>query len=99
MFIFLMFVVATAQASAARRRRRMLEEEAPRGAALAQRGAGGEPPSPVAGMPFGGLCEQMLMPGAGWTRTLEYDERTGEWFEPEAQPSPGPPTAEPEPSP
>src|SRR5215218_4053160 len=99
MFLFLMFVVATAQASATRRRRRMLEEEARRREELARQGGGGEPPSPFAGMPFGSLLEQMLTPGAGWTRTLEYDERTGEWVEPQPQASQGPPDAEATPSP
>jgi transitional endoplasmic reticulum ATPase len=85
LFFFLMVAVSLAQASA-RRRRRLAEREAARRAAM------GDAPSPFAGMPFGGLFEQMLMPGGAWTRSLEYDERTGQWVEvdPPSEPEPTP---------
>src|SRR4051812_48776685 len=93
LFFALMFAAAMAQASAARRRRRMIEEERRRRAELARRGGAGAPPSPFAGLPFGGLLEQMLTPGAGWTRTLEYDEQTGRWVNSAPPPEPAEPEA------
>ena len=51
-------------------------------------------PSPFAGLPFGSLFEQMLLGGGGWTRSLEFDPRTGEWVDTsDAMPEP-PPEAE-----
>jgi transitional endoplasmic reticulum ATPase len=60
------------------RRRRMLEEQRRR--ELERRPHDGEA-SPFTGVPFGGLLEAMLGGTGGWTRTLEYDERTGRWVE------------------
>ena len=70
--------------SRANRRRRMLEEQRRR--ELERRRSGGAP-SPFEGMPFGGLLEAMMGGAGGWTRTLEYDERTGRWVEVQEQPS------------
>src|SRR5829696_6764333 len=38
-------------------------------------------PSPFAGLPFGSLLEQMMFGGGGWTRSLAFDPRTGEWVD------------------
>jgi hypothetical protein len=38
-------------------------------------------PSPFAGLPFGSLFEQMMFGGGDWTRSLEFDPRTGEWID------------------
>jgi transitional endoplasmic reticulum ATPase len=80
--------ISNAMRRAARRRREM-EELARR---EAQEG-GGAPASPFAGMPFGSLFEQMMGGAGGWTRSLEYDPRTGEWVDttdavPEPEPEP-----------
>ena len=76
---FLLVLLSIASAiSRANRRRRMLEEQRRR--ELERRRSGGAP-SPFEGMPFGGLLEAMMGGAGGWTRTLEYDERTGRWVE------------------
>jgi transitional endoplasmic reticulum ATPase len=94
--LFLMlafFSMASAIARAGRRRRRMLEEQ--RMLELERRRReGGAGPSPFAGMPFGGLLEAMMGGAGGWTRTMEYDERTGQWVEVEPEPAGPPPEPE-----
>jgi transitional endoplasmic reticulum ATPase len=74
-FIFFSIVGAISRAA---RRRRMLEEQR-RLEFERQRRQGGA--SPFEGMPFGGLFDAMLGGAGGWTRTMEYDERTGRWVD------------------
>jgi transitional endoplasmic reticulum ATPase len=74
-FIFFSIVGAISRAG---RRRRMLEEQR-RLELERQRRAGGA--SPFEGMPFGGLFDAMLGGAGGWTRTMEYDQRTGRWVD------------------
>ena len=75
--MLMFFSIASAIGRAGRRRR----AEAERRRQELARQSGGGAPSPFAGMPFGGLFEAMLGGANGWTRTLEYDERTGQWVE------------------
>jgi transitional endoplasmic reticulum ATPase len=103
--LVLMFAIAGAMGRAARRRRAERDREL-REQQAALGGADDMGPSPFAGMPFGGLFEQMMRGGGGWTRALEYDPRTGEWVdvtdaEPEPQPAPEPehPESKPPPGP
>ncbi|WP_205698582.1 AAA family ATPase [Conexibacter sp. SYSU D00693] len=77
LFFLLMLMSMVRAISRIGRRRRELEEA--RRAAYEREQLGGGGGSPFAGMPFGGLFDAML--GGGWTRTLEYDERTGQWVE------------------
>jgi transitional endoplasmic reticulum ATPase len=79
LFLMVMFFSIASAMARASRRRRALEEARRR--EMARRAAGGETASPFAGMPFGGLFEAMLGGPSGWTRTMEYDERTGRWVE------------------
>jgi transitional endoplasmic reticulum ATPase len=94
MFLFLMVLFFPSIVSAigrASRRRRESRELALRQAQERERHGVG--PSPFAGMPFGSLFEAMMRGGGAWTRSLEYDERTGEWVDvtdvaPEREPEP-----------
>jgi transitional endoplasmic reticulum ATPase len=83
LFVFVLLMLVMSVSSANRRRRRMLEEEQRRQAELARRAAegpgGGE--SPFAAMPFGSLFEHLLTGPGSWSRSLEYDDRTGEWVD------------------
>ncbi|HUR86726.1 MAG TPA: AAA family ATPase [Solirubrobacteraceae bacterium] len=99
-FLFIMLMLFLSIASTigrANRRRRALEERRRHELEAARRGESGGA-SPFAGMPFGGLFESMLGGSGGWTRTVEYDEQTGEWVEvepgqlaaPEPEPAPAP---------
>ena len=81
-FFLLMMLSIVSAISRANRRRRILEEQ--RRLELERRRSGGAP-SPFEGMPFGGLLEAMMGGAGGWTRTLEYDERTGQWVEVQEQ--------------
>ena len=42
---------------------------------------GGPGFSPFAGMPFGGIFDQLLNGPGGWSRALEYDPETGRWVD------------------
>jgi len=94
MFLFLMllfFVSIVSALGRASRRRRELRELARRQAQGRERQGLG--PSPFAGMPFGSLFEAMMGSGGPWTRSLEYDPRSGEWVDvsdvaPEPEPEP-----------
>src|SRR4051812_5886843 len=90
--MFAFFSIASAIARAGRRRR-MLEEQR-RLELERRRREGGAGPSPFAGMPFGGLLEAMMGGAGGWTRTMEYDERTGHWVEVEPDAAGRPPEPE-----
>ncbi len=76
-------VLAFSVARSARRQREQLEERRRSEAELAQSGssAGGSGFSPFAGMPFGGLFDQLLNGPGGWSRALEYDSETGRWVD------------------
>jgi transitional endoplasmic reticulum ATPase len=82
--LFLLFVFSVMSASAARRRRRLADEEEMRRQEMLRRQArGGEPElgNPFEGLPFGGLLGQ-LMGGPGmWSRSMAYDEATGQWVD------------------
>jgi transitional endoplasmic reticulum ATPase len=79
LMLFLLASVLGAMSRAARRRR-MLEEQ--RQIELERRRRGDDADAtPFAGLPFGGLLEAMMGGGGGWTRSLEYDERTGRWVD------------------
>ena len=92
------FSIMSAMSRAARRRRRILAqgEEARRREIERQKPEqGGQGASPFAGMPFGGMLESIFGGADGWTRTMEYDERTGRWTDVGAQqPGAGPPASE-----
>jgi transitional endoplasmic reticulum ATPase len=67
---------------AARRERARMEARRRREAELAK--GGGSPGSgfsPFAGMPFGGLFDQLLSGPGTWSRALEYDPETGRWVD------------------
>lgn len=78
-FVLMMFLSIASAISRAGRRRRMLEEQ--RRLELERQQQGGGPASPFAGMPFGGLLDAMMGGAGGWTRMMEYDEKTGQWVE------------------
>jgi transitional endoplasmic reticulum ATPase len=85
LFILIVFMVMFvsimgAMSRAARRRRRMLEQERQRELER-QQSASGAQGSPFPGVPFGGLLGALLGGAGGWTRTMEYDERTGRWVD------------------
>jgi transitional endoplasmic reticulum ATPase len=67
----------------ARRERERLEARKRREAELAKSGGGfdGSGASPFAGMPFGGLFDQLLGAPGAWSRALEYDPETGRWVD------------------
>jgi transitional endoplasmic reticulum ATPase len=84
LFLLMLLMMMVSASAARRRRRRLIEEERRRQAELARRaaeGSGQPPDSPFAGMPFGSLFEQLLTGSGGWSRALEYDERTGQWVD------------------
>ena len=100
-FVFLMFLLSVTSAMGRAARRRREREEYERAQAEAAARAGGEEISPFAGLPFGGLLDQMMRGAGGWTRAMEYDPQTGQWVDvterepepapqPETQPPPGP---------
>ena len=100
LFMLLVFASVLSAMSRAARRRRMLEEQRRLELERRRREGGDGGASPFAGRPFGGLLEAM-MGGGGWTRTLEYDERTGRWVEadpaqPRSQSPPQPGQRQPE---
>jgi transitional endoplasmic reticulum ATPase len=82
-----MFFSIMGAISRASRRRRMLEEERRRELERQQN----DPDSQVPGVPFGGLLGALLGGTGGWTRTMEYDERTGRWVDVSAARSSPPP--------
>lgn len=89
MFVFFSIMGARSRAA---RRRRMLEEKRRR---ELERQTGGAR-SPFDGIPFGGLLGALVGGAAGWTRTMEYDERTGRWMNVDtSSSSTGPPPATP----
>jgi transitional endoplasmic reticulum ATPase len=78
----ILLVLAFTVIRAARRERKQLEARRRREAELAS--GGGGPPSgfsPFAGMPFGGLFDQLLSGPGSWSRALEYDPETGRWVD------------------
>ncbi|HWD65253.1 MAG TPA: AAA family ATPase [Solirubrobacteraceae bacterium] len=85
--MLLVFFSITSAMTRAARRRRMLEEEAERQRELARQ-RGDQPANPFAGLPFGGLLGAMLGGAGGWTRTMEFDERTGQWRDVSSSPAP-----------
>lgn len=91
--LMVVFFSITGAMSRAARRRRTLEEERRRELERQQGGAG----SPFTGIPFGGLLGTLFGGAGGWTRTMEYDERTGRWVDVNAPGSTTPPTAPPAP--
>jgi transitional endoplasmic reticulum ATPase len=87
LFVLLFFFSVASAIARAGRRRRSLEEQRRR--ELERRARDGDTgASPFAGLPFGGLLEAMMGGGGPWTRTMEYDERTGRWIDVSAQPAP-----------
>ncbi len=78
--VLLLLAVSFARSTQRQKRdaeeRRRLEEEA-------RRAGGGDASgvSPFAGLPFGGLFDQLLSGSGGWTRSLVFDERTGRWVD------------------
>jgi transitional endoplasmic reticulum ATPase len=88
------FLIGSAISSAGRRRRR-LEEQRRR---ELERRMGGGGPAAFGGLALGGLLGAML--GGAWTRTMEYDQATGQWVEAgpenlEHAPSKAPPSGQP----
>jgi transitional endoplasmic reticulum ATPase len=82
LMLFLLFGSLASATRRAARRRREMEEMARREQEAAMAGGdGGAAPSPFTGMPFGSLFEQMMGGRGGWTRSLAYDPRTGEWVD------------------
>jgi transitional endoplasmic reticulum ATPase len=65
----------------ARRQREQLEARKRREEELARSGGGAQGSSPFAGMPFGGLFDQLLTGPGSWGRSLEYDPETGRWVD------------------
>jgi transitional endoplasmic reticulum ATPase len=92
LFVMLLFFVSIVRAiGRASRQRRQLRERALRQAQERQQDGVGT--SPFAEMPFGSLLEEMMRGEGGWTRSLAYDPRTGEWVDvsaavPEPEPQP-----------
>ena len=81
LFLMMMFFSIASAIGRAGRRRRALEEQRRRELERRRAEGGDDGASPFAGMPFGGLLEAMMGGAGGWTRTMEYDERTGELVE------------------
>jgi transitional endoplasmic reticulum ATPase len=81
-FMVMLFSIMGVMSRAARRRR-LLEEERQRELERQQRASGAQsaPDSQFPGLPFGGLLGALLGGAGGWTRTMEYDERTGRWVD------------------
>ena len=90
-FVVLVLVMSVVGRMAQASRRRAHEEEQRRLEEL-HRNGGDEPVSPFAGMPFGGLFEEMFR--GMETRSYRIDPETGEWLEMTAEQP-----AEPEPQP
>jgi transitional endoplasmic reticulum ATPase len=91
-FVLMMLFSIVSAVGRASRRRREVRELALRQARERERN--GVEPTPFAGMPFGSLLEQMMTGGGGWTRSLDYDPRTGGWVDTsDAQPEPEPASA------
>jgi transitional endoplasmic reticulum ATPase len=86
LFVVLMFFSLASAIARAGRRRRMLEEQRRRELERRTREDGGGV-SPFAGVPFGGLFEAMMGGANGWTRTMEYDERSGRWVDVSSAPT------------
>jgi SpoVK/Ycf46/Vps4 family AAA+-type ATPase len=64
------------------KRQRALEEERQRQAEAAERGDfQGSGASPFGPFPFGNLFGSLLSGPGGWSRSLAYDPRTGEWVD------------------
>ena len=76
-----LLLLAFSVVRAARRQREQLEARRRREAELAR--GGGDPAgfSPFAGMPFGGLFDQLLNGPGSWGRALEFDPETGRWVD------------------
>ena len=85
MLIILGVVLLVLAFSVSRAARRQREELAARKRREAELAAGGGSPgpgfSPFAGMPLGGLFDQLLSGPGGWSRALEYDPETGRWVD------------------
>ncbi len=99
-FIVLGVVLLLLVASFARsnQRQKREAEERRRREEEARRASGGDPSaaSPFAGLPFGGLFDQLLSGSGGWTRSLVFDERTGQWVDmSNVEPDPVPAEEEP----
>ncbi|MEJ7875286.1 MAG: AAA family ATPase [Solirubrobacterales bacterium] len=76
-----LLVLAFSVSRASRRQREELEERR-REAEIARGGGAGDPGfSPFAGLPFGGLFDQLLRGPGTWSRSLELDPETGEWVD------------------
>ncbi|MDQ3728207.1 MAG: hypothetical protein M3355_01325 [Actinomycetota bacterium] len=94
--VLLVLVFSVSRAS--RRQREELEERRRQEAEIARGGGGTGSPgfSPFAGLPFGGLFDQLLRGPGTWSRSLELDPETDEWVDVtnrgmEAEPSEHPP--------
>ena len=92
--LFLILLMLSIMSRLARRRRRIQEER--ERIAAAESGSDGPPGdgmSPFSMMPFGGLFEQMMTGGGGWSRSYTYDAETGRWVDvtgQEHEPEPAP---------
>ena len=98
LFLIIMFVlVLSAVGRIARTSRRRAYEEEQRRLEESRRSGGDEQLSPFAGLPFGGLFEEMLR--GMETRSYRIDPETGEWVEmtTEQPAEPAPEPDEPEP--
>ena len=93
---FVLLVLALSVASGIRRQRRAEEAARRRREELARQGSPEDPfagGSPFSMMPFGSLFEQMLSGAQMRSRSLVYDEKTGEWVDITDQ-DPGAPQAD-----
>ena len=92
-FFVVLVLVMSALGRMARASRRRAYEEEQRRLEESRRNGGGDELSPFAGMPFGGLFEEMFR--GMETRSYRIDPETGEWVEMSAE-EPPPPEPEPE---
>src|SRR5688572_18806769 len=77
----ILLILAFSVIRSARRQREQLEARRRREEELARSGGAQGPGSPFAGMPFGGLFDQLLTGPGSWGRSLEYDPETGQWVD------------------
>ena len=99
LLLVLVFMIASFAARASARRRALEAERNAELARAAEEHRGQDPegdygPSPFAGLPFGGLFEQLMTGSSGWSRSLAFDPETGRWVDisdthPEATPASG----------
>jgi transitional endoplasmic reticulum ATPase len=94
LLLFMLMLFVSVASAAGRRRRRALERA--RRAEMARRMVGGgQGANPFGASPFGMLFGELLKGAGGWSRSLEYDERTGRWVDvSDRQPEPVPPPAQ-----